>query len=80
MKIKGKIIGPNVVISKDSFEYILLCMCSQKFVDELPPNGDAMELASKNPKKYKNIQKETQKTIDDCWRDAMDLLHGTKSN
>ena len=78
MKLKAKIIGPNVVISKDSFEYILLCLCSQKFIGELPPNGDAMAEMIKNPKKYKNDEKEMQKQIDSCWRDAMDILHGVK--
>lgn len=75
MKLKAKIIGPNVIISKDSFEYILLCMCSQKFVGELPPNGDAADMMINNPKKYKNDQKEMQKTIDNCYREAMDILH-----
>lgn len=75
MKLKGRIVGRNVVISKDSFEYILLCMCSQKFVNELPTNGDTMDLKLNHPKKFKSMQKEMQDTIDDCYRDAMNILH-----
>lgn len=74
-KITGRVVGKNVIISKDDFEYILLCLCSQKFVGELPPNGDAMAEMINHPKKYKNSQKEMQEAIDDCYKEAMDIIH-----
>lgn len=75
VKLNARVVGKNVIISKDSFEHILLCLCSQKFIGELPVNGDSMAAMANDPKKYKNDQKEMQDTIDDVWKQGMDLIH-----
>lgn len=63
MKLEAKKDGiGNIIISKDSFEHLLNCLDNQKFIHELPINGDAI---SNGKESYYNIQKENQKFIDD---------------
>lgn len=51
----------TITISKSFFEHLLNCLANQKFIGELPPNLDALELGKSE---YNNIQIENQKEID----------------
>ena len=55
VELKAKLDGKgNVVITEDSFEHLLSCLDNQKFVNESPPNGEALALGKKkNMIKYK---------------------------
>jgi len=60
-----------ILISEDSFEHLLNCLANQKFIGELPPNGDALDMS---PEAYKSVQAKNQAAIDDFWKQCMDLL------
>jgi len=75
-KLNAKMDGKKVIIGKDDFEYLLLCLCSQKFIHEAPPNGDAIAMGKK---KYKKIQDEAQETIDNVYDQCMNFLHSSKT-
>jgi len=53
----------TITISKSFFEHLLNCLANQKFVGELPPNGDALGLGKSE---YNDIQIEIQKRIDEA--------------
>lgn len=59
----------NIIIEEDSFEFLLACLDNQKFVGEVPPNGDAVE------SEYEQIQKDNQSTIDDINHQCRNILH-----
>lgn len=61
----------TITISKSYFEHLLNCLANQKFVEELPTNGDAIETGENE---YRNIQKENQDVIDKAWREGMFIL------
>lgn len=73
IKIKAKKEGNNIIIHKDSFEMILIALCNQKFINELPPNGDALSMGKK---KYDKTQKDMQECVDGIYHQCMDILHG----
>lgn len=52
----------KIIISCDSFEHLLNCLDNQKFVNESPPNGDALSLGEQE---YDEVQRENQAAIDD---------------
>ena len=62
----------NIVISEDSFEMILACLDNQKFVHELPQNGDSLAIGEEE---YKSTQQSIQETIDEYNRAARKVLH-----
>ena len=61
----------TITISKNYFEHLLNCLANQKFIGELPSNGDALALGKLE---YENIQLSNQKAIDKAWREGMFLL------
>ena len=71
VNLDGHLDGDNVVISQDSFEHILNCLANQKYIGELPQNGDSL---SEGMHEYYKVQQENQQAIDNCWRQGMDLL------
>lgn len=71
VQLNAKIVGANVVIPVGKFEHILNCLANLKFVGETAPCGEAMEMPEDE---YRLIQKETQRAIDDCYRQGMELL------
>ena len=73
VKLEAKKDGKgNIIISKDSFEYLLSCLDNQKFVGESPPNGDAMAMDKDG---YDNVHVNVQDAIDDFNRQCRGLLH-----
>lgn len=73
MKIEAKKDGKgNIVISEDSFEMILACLDNQKFVGELPQNGDSLSVGED---KYWKGQQDIQNTIDHYNRESRKILH-----
>lgn len=73
-KLRAKKDGKNIIIHKDDFEYILLCLCSQKFVGEAPPCGDAMAMPADE---YDKTQQGMQEVIDNCYDQCMNLIHNS---
>lgn len=61
----------TITIEEDFFEHLLNCMANQKFIGEVPPNGDAMSLSQTE---YKNIQQDHQRVIDETYLRARYLL------
>jgi hypothetical protein len=61
----------KIIISKGYFEHLLNCLANQKYIEELPPNGDALAEGEEN---YRNIQEENQMAIDKAWREGMFIL------
>ena len=62
IKIEAKKDGKgNIIISENSFEMLLACLDNQKFINEPPPNGDALSLEYDE---YRKIQKDNQDAID----------------
>ncbi len=72
-KIIARKSGNDIIINKDSFELILTALASQKFVNETPPNGDALDMGKG---KYNKAQRLIQKDIDDIYNQSSDILHG----
>ena len=73
MKIEAKKDGKgNIVISEDSFEMILACLDNQKFVGELPQNGDSLSVGED---KYFTTQQDIQNVIDSYNRECRKILH-----
>lgn len=73
MKIEAKKDGKgNIVISEDSFEMILACLDNQKFVGELPQNGDSLSVGEDN---YWKGQQDIQNAIDHYNRESRKILH-----
>lgn len=60
----------NIIITEDSFERLLACLDNQKFVGEIPQNGDSMDDGD-----YYKKQKEIQGFIDDFNRECRKILH-----
>jgi hypothetical protein len=75
-KLNAKMDGDKVIMGKDDFEYILLCLCNQKFVGEPPQCGDAMAMSKKA---YDKSQNEMQETIDNVYDQCMNFLHNSKT-
>ncbi len=75
-KLRAQKKGDNVVVHKDDFEHILLCLCSQKFVGEAPPCGDAMAMGKKD---YDKTQQGMQEVIDNCYDQCMNFIHDSKT-
>lgn len=71
--------NPNgtITLPADDLELILLCLCSQKFIGEAPPNGDA---ASMSKSAYAKSQKEQQEFVDEVYHAGMDLIGSTSNN
>lgn len=61
----------TITISKSYFEHLLNCLANQRFIGELPPNGDAMALEQSE---YAKIQTENQNVINKAWSEGMFLL------
>ena len=61
----------TITTSKGYFEHLLNCLANQKFVGELPTNGDALATGENE---YRNIQKENQTVIDKAWKEGMFIL------
>ena len=73
MKIEAKKDGKgNIIISEGSFEMILACLDNQKFVGELPQNGDSLSVGKDE---YWKGQKDIQDTIDHYNRECRKILH-----
>ena len=70
-KIKKDGLG-NIIISEDSFEMLLACLDNQKFIHELPQNGDSLAVGEEH---YKNSQQAMQKIIDDYNKQCRKFLH-----
>lgn len=70
--------NPNgtITLPADDLELILLCLCSQKFIGEAPPNGDA---AAMGKSAYEKSQKEQQAFVDDVYHQAMDLISSSSN-
>ena len=62
----------NIIITEDSFEMLLACLDNQKFVGELPQNGDSLAEGKEN---YESTQQQIQKTIDEFNRECRKILH-----
>ncbi len=62
----------NIIISEDSFEHLLSCLDSQKFVGEAPINGDSVAVGKEE---YYRVQNKTQEAIDNFNRQCRVLLH-----
>ena len=61
----------TITISKDYFEHLLNCLANQKFVGELPINGDSL---ATDPSEYQNTQSEIQKAIDVAYHKGRFIL------
>ncbi len=72
VKLEARKKDGNVVISEGSFEHLLSCLDNQKFVGELPQNGDSISVGKD---KYYKVQNEIQQAIDDFNIQCRDLLH-----
>jgi len=62
----------NIIISEDSFEMVLACLDNQKFVGELPINGDSISVGENE---YFKTQKDIQDVIDYYNRQCRKILH-----
>ena len=71
VKLDGRLEGDNVVISQQSFNYLLACLANQKYVGELPINGDSI---ADGKESYDATQREIQESIDNFYHQCMDLL------
>ena len=67
----------NIIISEHSFEHLLACLDNQKFVGELPTNGDSVAVGKEE---YYRVQNEIQEAIDDFNRQCRVLLHDLNTN
>ncbi len=73
MKIEAKKDGKgNIVISEDSFEMVLACLDNQKFVGDVPQNGDSLSVGKNE---YWKGQQDIQNTIDYYNRECRKILH-----
>jgi len=72
MLLKARKEGSDIIISEDSFEHLLNCIDNQKFMQEVPLNGDALAMSKED---YCQIQRDNQATIDDFNRQCRKLLH-----
>ena len=62
----------NIIITEDSFEHLLACLDNQKFVGEVPQNGDSL---AEGEESYNSTQKQIQDAIDDYNRECRKILH-----
>lgn len=62
----------NIVISENSFEGLLACLDNQKFVGEVPQNGDSLSVGKEE---YESTQQGIQKFIDDYNKECRKILH-----
>lgn len=62
----------NIVITEDSFEMLLACLDNQKFIDELPQNGDSISVGERE---FYKTQQDMQNVIDLYNRGCRDILH-----
>jgi len=73
VKLEAKKDGKgNIIISEDSFEHLLNCLDSQKFIKESPPNGEAMSMSEEE---YNKVHEVMQNSIDSFNRQCRKLLH-----
>jgi hypothetical protein len=70
VKLDARIENGRISISDDSFEHLLNCLDNQKFINEAPPNGDALSMGKSE---YQKIQDENQACIDDFNKQCRDL-------
>lgn len=75
-KLVAKHDNGKVIMKKDDFEYIMLCLCNQKFVNEPPQNGDSLAVGKR---KYEKAQREMQEIIDNVYDQCMNFLHKSKT-
>ncbi len=61
-----------IIIAEHSFEHLLACLDNQKFVGELPINGDSVSVGKEE---YYRVQNEIQEAIDDFNVQCRKLLH-----
>ena len=62
----------NIIISQDSFELLLGCLDNQKYIGELPQNGDSVSVGEDD---YYKTQREIQDVIDYYNRECRKILH-----
>jgi len=62
----------NIIISEDSFEFLLACLDNQKFVGELPKNGDSI---AEGEESYNATQLAIQNSIDEYNKECRKILH-----
>lgn len=74
VKLEGKLVKNDVVISKDSFEHLLNCLDNQKYLHEV--NADA--IGSMGIEKIRSHQDTTQAAIDDFNRQCRQLLNSNE--
>lgn len=60
-----------ISIEKNFLEHLLNCLANQKFINETPPNGDALAMGKKA---YEKVQVDNQAIIDKAWKDGMSML------
>lgn len=60
-----------ITIKRDYFEHLLNCLANQKFINERPPNGDALAMGEDA---YKEVHRTNQDLIDKAWNHGMFLL------
>lgn len=61
----------TITISKDFFEHLLNCLCNQKYIGELPTNGDSISVGKQH---YDSVQEEGQSAIDKAWNQGMFIM------
>lgn len=66
-KFKYKIKKGNIVFEKDTFEHMLLCMVSQKHINDKPASGLSIV-------EYKKVQKEMNDDIENCIEQGRGVL------
>ena len=62
----------NIIITEESFEYLLSCLDNQKFLHEYPQNGDSLSI---DIDCYKAIQDNIQNIIDFYNQECRKILH-----
>lgn len=60
-----------ITVKKGFLEHLLNCLANQKFMNEYPPNGDALDMGKDA---YLEVHRENQKAIDKAWNQGMFML------
>lgn len=71
VKLKAIKKNGSILISEGSFQHLLNCLANQKFVGEMPINGDSVSVGKEE---YDRVQNSMQDAIDDFYKQCMDLL------
>lgn len=67
--ITGKRKGKNIIISRDDFDWLLICLANQKFLDI--PGTNTSELTKQMLRDRRNMQR----IIDKAYSDAIHILY-----